>query len=100
VNNVVYLLKEAFRLGQSQRTICLTPESVLDGRIDKGDLESTFGGWITYVDDQNDTEYLGVWGTRNASRFRAMLKRKEIDFVLKQTRHASIRLSVRHVRAQ
>ena len=50
--------------------------SVFGGGGLKGEqgLEAVFGGSAYYRDDATGAAYLGVWGTRNASRFRRRLR--------------------------
>ena len=41
-----------------------------------------FGGWIAMTDDDTGRAYLGVWGKRNAKRFRRMLRERGALFML------------------
>ena len=41
-----------------------------------------FGGWIASTDDETGKAYLGVWGKRNAKRFRRMLRERGAQFEL------------------
>lgn len=40
----------------------------------EGGLADAFGGAAVFKDDATETYFLGVWGARNASRFRAALR--------------------------
>ena len=44
------------------------------GLHDSGSLSNAFGGAIFFRNEATRDRYLGVWGTRNASRFRSTLR--------------------------
>jgi hypothetical protein len=43
------------------------------GVFGEGGLAAAFGGAIVFKDNASDCRFLGVWGKRNAARFRAAL---------------------------
>jgi len=45
------------------------------GHNGEGGLSAAFGGAAVFTNDNEGLSYLGVWGARNASRFRAALRR-------------------------
>jgi hypothetical protein len=45
------------------------------GLMDADGLSSVFGGAAVFKNDETGKLYLGVWGARNASRFRTALRR-------------------------
>ncbi|MCC6983551.1 MAG: hypothetical protein IT535_09805 [Bauldia sp.] len=44
------------------------------GLFGEGGLADAFDGCATYINDETGERYFAVWGRRNASRFRAMLR--------------------------
>ena len=46
------------------------------GHRDQEGVQSAFGGNAFYRNDETGDCFIGVWGTRNASRFRTALRRK------------------------
>jgi hypothetical protein len=44
------------------------------------DLAVHFGGFVRLRDSRTDREYLGVWGRRNASMFRRLLRERGAVF--------------------
>ena len=89
--------KEAFRAEQSLRTVCVAPQSAVERILAKDELIAEFGGCITYIDDDAGAEYLGVWGTRNAKRFRAILRARGAELTVNRHRPPNIRLKARTV---
>lgn len=90
-SNIVYEFNEEFIVGASHRTVCIAPQGTTLGALTKDELVAKFGGYISYVDDSTGTVYLGVWGTRNAGRFRTMLKDRGVDFGIIRTRPPTLR---------
>jgi hypothetical protein len=45
----------------------------------EGGLASAFGGAAFFRNDETGEGYLGVWGARNASRFRRTLREAGVD---------------------
>ena len=59
----------------------------LDG---EGDLSSVFGGGVTFKNDASGECFVGVWGARNASRFRNTLRAHMQIAVLKHAPDARL----------
>ena len=49
------------------------------GMWDSGGLNAAFGGGCVFRNDDTGAYFLGVWGARNASRFRGALRRGGVD---------------------
>ena len=47
-----------------------------------GEFETLFGGYITWQPTKQIAETLGVWGKRNVSRFRRILRERGADFTV------------------
>jgi len=94
---VVYEFPEALKTRQSLRTVCIAHQEIIQGKLSKDEPIAEFGGCISYIDDANGAEYLGVWGARNAGRFRSILKRRGAEFSVQHTRPISVRLKIRTV---
>ncbi len=84
----VYLFRSE-RSGHGGGTvICAAPADLVvaayggGGHLDQEGLRLAFGGNAFFRDDETGACFLGVWGARNASRFRTALRRKaEITIV-------------------
>jgi hypothetical protein len=46
------------------------------GIVGEGGLSAAFGGAVVFKNEDSGEYFIGVWGTRNASRFRAQLRAK------------------------
>jgi len=53
--------------------VCVGRREQIEHLLGTGTLEALFFGYAEYTDDQ-DGRFLGVWGARNASRLRRLLR--------------------------
>jgi hypothetical protein len=56
------------------------------GIFGEGGLANAFDGCATYINDETGERYFAVWGARNASHFRAALRRSYPDLETRWTR--------------
>jgi len=57
----------------------------LGSALEEGSLAAAFGGAAVFRNDQTGESYLGVWGARNCSRFRSMLRKTDVQLkILRQ----------------
>lgn len=54
----------------------------VEGFIPIREFETLFGGYITFQPTEEVGESLGVWGKRNVSRFRRILRERGVDFAI------------------
>jgi hypothetical protein len=81
----------------SEPTVCVGPISFVSTIIGKRELAAMFGGYIVYTDDDTNTDFLGVWGVRNASKFRRILREGGGSFTLRRGFPPRFRLKMRNV---
>lgn len=62
--------------------ICDGETSFIERYLQLDDFILPFGGWIALTDDQTGRAYLGVWGGRNAKRFRRILRERGANIVI------------------
>ena len=96
---ILHLFNEQFRTGQSRRVVCIGPKDAIEGALPLDTLTANFGGHILYEDSDGD-RYLGVWGARNASRFRRMLAERGVDFSLNAEPPQGARIVIKSVRTR
>ena len=60
------------------------------GLFGEGGLSSAFGGAVVFKDDTTGQCFIGVWGTRNASRFRRELRLHLEVIIVKEAPNASL----------
>lgn len=68
------------------------------GVIGEGGLSSSFGGAAAFKNDVSGEYFIGVWGSRNASRFRSKLRAHMQIAVMKEAPDA--RLAFRGTKKQ
>lgn len=68
--------------------VCIAPVDLVDavygseGADGKDRLAARFGGAVIFRNDGTEERYLGVWGARDASRFRRILREAGFDIAL------------------
>lgn len=67
-----------------QTLVCVGPNIAVCAIYDELSFVRTFGRYCIYRDTATDQIYLGVWGTRLASRFRRLMREGEIEFQLRK----------------
>lgn len=55
---------------------CDGETSYVENFLKPDDFILPFGGWIASMDDGTGKTYFGVWGRRNAQRFRRLLRER------------------------
>jgi hypothetical protein len=78
----IYLFRCACIARGSHTVICAAPVDLVmaayggGGCHDQEGVQRAFGGSLFYRNDGTGDRVIGVWGARNASRFRTALRRK------------------------
>lgn len=65
--------------------VCIGPNTAVCSIFDERSFVRTFGRYCVYRDTASGQIYLGVWGTRLASKFRRLMREGGIDLQV-QTR--------------
>jgi hypothetical protein len=77
----IYLFKEPQFAPAGNTVVCVARRELVahifggGGLVDTAGLSAAFGGAVVYKTNEATVQYLGVWGARNASRFRSALRR-------------------------
>src|SRR5262245_2077594 len=77
----VYVFRDRHFSPAGDTVVCAAPLDLVvsvyggGGVLESGGLSAAFGGAAFFRNDETGTRYLGVWGARNASRFRSGLRR-------------------------
>jgi hypothetical protein len=87
----VYLFRD--RIASRVNTVvCIGEKERIEESFRGGQLVGLFDGEIVYTNDTLKKNYVGVWGTRNASRLRRLLREKGVEILIQQTRPPGTRL--------
>ena len=76
--------------------VCIGPASQICALIDHDEMKMTFGGYVIYESGEG-SEYVGVWGGRNASRMRRMLRERGAGINVLPDLPQHLRMKVRSV---
>jgi hypothetical protein len=60
----------------SQPIVGFAPKPIVEKLLGKAKLSDTFEGYLEYEQLDNGQRFLGVWGNRNATKLRQMLRKK------------------------
>jgi hypothetical protein len=80
----VYVFREPRFAPAGDTVVCAAPLDLVvsvyggGGLKGEGGLSAAFGGTIFFQAEKTGAPYLGVWGARNASRFRSALRRRSV----------------------
>ena len=72
--------------------VCIGEKERIEGVFGGGQLAVLFKGEAVYTNDTIKRDYLGVWGTRNASRLRRLLREQGVELLIQRTRPPDTRL--------
>lgn len=98
----VYLFRGDSAFGFAKTLVCVAPldcvVSVYGGEGISGEegLSAAFGGYVVYKNDTSGARLIGVWGARNASRFRSDLRAHVQITLLKEAPEARCILKSTH----
>ena len=76
----VYVFRSAVFAPSGNTVVSVAPQSCVvsvyggGGGLGVGGLESVFGRSVVFKNDASGERFVGVWGARNASRFRSQLR--------------------------
>ncbi len=87
----VWLFRDSLP-SRSNTVVCVGEKESIDTAFGGGQLAVLFKGEVVYRNDKTRT-YLGVWGARNASRLRRLLREQGVELLVKRTRPPDTRLS-------
>src|ERR1700731_1889975 len=71
--------------------VCVVDRAAADKHFGGGQIECLFGGYAVYTTPEGQ-DFVGVWGARNASRFRRFLRERGAEVLIQRARPFSVRL--------
>jgi len=66
--------------------VCIGEKERIDEAFRDRQLIGLFEGEIVYTNDALKKKYVGVWGARNASRLRRLLREQGLELLIQRTR--------------
>ena len=72
--------------------ICVGEREEIEEALGLGQLKEIFEGEVVYRNDSIKKDYVGVWGARNASRLRRLLRDQGVALLIQRTRPPDTRL--------
>lgn len=90
----VYVFRDASLARGGEATVSVADRKTVDARLGKSWNERLFGGCAVYS-DPNGQDLAGVWGARNASRFRRFLREAGTELAVRHCRPVGLRLRLK-----
>jgi hypothetical protein len=78
---------------RSNTLVCIGEKQLIETALGGGQLALLFKGEAVYRNDTTNQAYLGVWGARNGSRLRRLLREQGVELLVKRARPPNTRLS-------
>ena len=87
----VYAFRSSAFARNGDSVVCIGAREQLEHLLGTGMLSATFFGYALYR-DPDETEYTGVWGARNASKLRRLLRERGARVTIHRETPPGIRL--------
>jgi hypothetical protein len=83
VNIDLFQFRDGFAGRGAATSVCVVRREPVEPILPLAVIDDLFHGYVLYAADDG-TEFIGVWGARNASRFRRLLRDRgcSLDLVL------------------
>ena len=88
---IVYLFRDSFAPA-GNTVVCVGEKERIETALGSGQIKTLFHGEAVYTNAAIKQDYLGVWGTRNASRLRRLLREQGVELIIQRTRPPDTRL--------
>jgi len=87
-----YLFRDGHFAPSGDTIVCVADRLTVEAALGRGQLETLFQRGAVYTDDAMKLDYIGVWGARNASRLRRLLRECGFEIVIDRRRPPNVRL--------
>lgn len=77
----IYLFRSTRFARNGDSVVCVGRRGPIESLLGVNGLEATFFGFAEYVDNSGE-RFLGVWGARNASRLRGLLRERGAELLV------------------
>lgn len=71
--------------------VCVVDRTVADEYLGADQVGALFGGYAIYT-TMTGQDFIGVWGRRNAARFRRFLRERGVEVIIRRGRPLGLRL--------
>jgi hypothetical protein len=86
-----YLYRDSAVGRGADTVVCVIDRQLLENYLGTGQVKGLFGGCAEYTTSAGQ-DFVGVWGARNASRFRRFLRERGAAVVVRNGRPPGVRL--------
>jgi hypothetical protein len=88
----IYLFRDNSFAPAGDTVVCVADRAAIEAALGQIRLETLFGGAATYTDRASRVDYTGVWGKRNCSRLRTLLRACGVEITISRARPSGARL--------
>jgi hypothetical protein len=86
-----YIYRDVSLVSSGEAVVCIVDRCAADAYLSQGEVENLFGGCAVYATPEG-REFVGVWGARNAARFRRYLRERGAQVLIHHRRSFDLRL--------
>jgi hypothetical protein len=90
----LYQFLEAVPTSRSPANISIARAADVYDSFSRDELSKLFGGMARYENKKTKEEWIGIWGTRKASKFRRLLREHGWTIIAVKSKPANLRLKV------
>jgi hypothetical protein len=90
----VYIFRDAHFSPSGNTVVCAAEKSRIEELFRAAKIQEIFRGGVIYKNWATEVEYLGVWGERNASKFRRLIRERGLQIVISRSMPPGARLKV------
>ena len=87
-------MEDRYWLGEP-KVVAVGPESVVRAQLGEAELVKTFGGYVTYVDDDDARSFIGVFHPPRIEHFYRVLSGRGVSIEVLRERPGKLRLRTR-----
>ena len=86
--------EDRYWLGEP-KAVAVGPEAVVRAQLGEEELVKTFGGYVSYVDDETSRSFVGVFQPARIEHFYRVLTGRGVSFEVVKVRPEKLRLRAR-----
>jgi hypothetical protein len=88
----VYVFRDDHFAPAGSTVVCAADKNRVDALLGHAQVDATFSGAAIYTNDATKQDFIGVWGARNAPKFRRLLREHGAEIVVHQSPPPNARL--------
>lgn len=88
----IYVFRDRHFAPAGDTVVCIGGRGSIEALLGNKPIPGLFTGQAVYTNDETNQDYVGVWGKREASRFRRLLRERGADLLVHRVPPPGVRL--------